>query len=552
MASCNSIDKDSDVPALVSDSESELEKNNEEEDECQWNDLGDEEDEEEMNMLHGNVSCLFCQCVETSVYMLLTHCTQIHNFDLLEQCKKGSVDCIGYIKMINFIRKEHPIPEDLKKYLSSKRPLWLSDDYMIPTDSNDLMLQLDIEWAQNHHQSVLEPTNHHEDCSQHACGDTYSESEAVSALIERVQKAETQRDIYKDELDRALADIEKLRITGQNLVASSKGEDENVQINGSQLNDEDGYFASYSHHDIHMSMLKDKVRTESYRDFMLTNPSLFKDKLILDVGCGTGILSMFAVKAGAKHVVAVDQSNIIYQAMDIARENNLHEKITFVKGRLEEVNLPIEKFDVIISEWMGYFLLFEAMLDSVLWARDRYLKPEGCVYPDQFSMLVIGVTDTQMRNSKLDFWDDVYGFKMSCMKHSVVDEVHVRLVNKETIVTEPAVIKTIDVMNCKVSDLDFTSTFTLKCQSDAEITALVGYFDTYFDKGCQNKVSFSTGPMVAPTHWEQAVMMLPKTVTATKDSSIDCKISYRKHPQDVRGIIINLTIAGQKLKYSLS
>ena len=52
---------------------------------------------------------------------------------------------------------------------------------------------------------------------------------------------------------------------------------------------------------------------------MLKNPQLFEGKAVLDVGCGTGILSMFAVKAGAKQVVAVDQSNIIYQAMDIAR-----------------------------------------------------------------------------------------------------------------------------------------------------------------------------------------------------------------------------------------
>ncbi len=64
---------------------------------------------------------------------------------------------------------------------------------------------------------------------------------------------------------------------------------------------------------------QDKVRTESYRDFMLCNPHLFAGRTVLDVGCGTGILSMFAVKAGARQVVAVDQSNIIYQAMDIAR-----------------------------------------------------------------------------------------------------------------------------------------------------------------------------------------------------------------------------------------
>ena len=56
---------------------------------------------------------------------------------------------------------------------------------------------------------------------------------------------------------------------------------------------------------IHEEMLKDTVRTGSYRNAIVNNPHLFKDKLVLDVGCGTGILSMFAAKAGAKHVVGV-------------------------------------------------------------------------------------------------------------------------------------------------------------------------------------------------------------------------------------------------------
>ena len=49
-------------------------------------------------------------------------------------------------------------------------------------------------------------------------------------------------------------------------------------------------------------MLKDEVRTLTYRNSMYHNKHLFKDKIVLDVGCGTGILSMFAAKAGAKHV----------------------------------------------------------------------------------------------------------------------------------------------------------------------------------------------------------------------------------------------------------
>jgi protein arginine N-methyltransferase 1 len=57
-------------------------------------------------------------------------------------------------------------------------------------------------------------------------------------------------------------------------------------------------------------MLKDKVRTEAYRDAILKNSHLFQEKIVLDIGCGTGILSIFAARAGAKHVYAIDNANI--------------------------------------------------------------------------------------------------------------------------------------------------------------------------------------------------------------------------------------------------
>lgn len=103
---------------------------------------------------------------------------------------------------------------------------------------------------------------------------------------------------------------------------------------------------------IHETMLKDTVRTDAYRDFIYENKHLFKDKVVLDVGCGTGVLSMFCAKAGAKKVIAVDNSAIIDKAREHVFENGLDGIITCLHGKIEEVILPVKKVDIIISEWM--------------------------------------------------------------------------------------------------------------------------------------------------------------------------------------------------------
>lgn len=74
-------------------------------------------------------------------------------------------------------------------------------------------------------------------------------------------------------------------------------------------------------------MLKDSIRTDAYRDFIYDNKHLFKGKVVLDVGCGTGILSMFCAKAGAKMVIAVDNSDIIDRATSNVFDNGLQNVI---------------------------------------------------------------------------------------------------------------------------------------------------------------------------------------------------------------------------------
>lgn len=154
---------------------------------------------------------------------------------------------------------------------------------------------------------------------------------------------------------------------------------------------------------------------------------------MLDVGCGTGILSMFAIQAGASHVYAVDCSSIINQATKIIETNGFADKITLIKAKMEDVELPVDSVDIIISEWMGYFLLYESMLNTVLYARDKWLKKDtGVVFPDKAVLYICAVEDEQMKKERIDFWKNVYGFDMSvlgevALKEPVVDIVDPRV-----------------------------------------------------------------------------------------------------------------------------
>ena len=81
----------------------------------------------------------------------------------------------------------------------------------------------------------------------------------------------------------------------------------------------DYYFSSYSSFHIHEEMLKDTVRTRSYQRAIMDNPEDFKDKIVMDIGAGTGILSIFAAKAGAKHVYAIEYAEIAIFAKEIIK-----------------------------------------------------------------------------------------------------------------------------------------------------------------------------------------------------------------------------------------
>ncbi|KAI8973266.1 S-adenosyl-L-methionine-dependent methyltransferase [Mycotypha africana] len=310
-------------------------------------------------------------------------------------------------------------------------------------------------------------------------------------------------------------------------------------VDTSEFTSKDYYFDSYAHFGIHEEMLKDEVRTLSYRNSIYNNKHLFKDKIVLDVGCGTGILSMFAAKAGAKHVYGIDMSNIIHQARVIVKDNGFEDKITLIQGKMEEVQLPVDKVDIIISEWMGYFLLYESMLDTVLVARDKYLAPGGLIFPDKATMCIAAIEDGDYKEEKIGFWDNVYGFDYSSIKKLAGKEPLVDVVESRAVVTDACAFREIDIATVKKEDLTFQVPFKITAQRDDYAHAFIAWFDIGFTH-CHKPVYFSTGPFAKYTHWKQTVFYTTDALILKQGDTIEGQLSCapnKSNPRDLDIVI---------------
>uniref|UniRef100_A0A336L7H1 type I protein arginine methyltransferase n=1 Tax=Culicoides sonorensis TaxID=179676 RepID=A0A336L7H1_CULSO len=326
----------------------------------------------------------------------------------------------------------------------------------------------------------------------------------------------------------------------------SQGQDAVVNGNCTAAKDmtsKDYYFDSYAHFGIHEEMLKDEVRTCTYRNSIYHNKHLFKGKVVLDIGCGTGILSMFAAKAGAGKVIGVDCSAIIEYAKDIVRDNNLDHIITLVKGKVEEIELPegIEKVDIIISEWMGYCLFYESMLDTVLYARDKWLKSDGMLFPDRCSLYVCGIEDRQYKDEKINWWSDVYGFDMSAIRKVAINEPLVDVVDPKQVVTSNCQIKEIDLYTVTKKDLEFQAPFQLIAKRNDYIQALVTFFTVEFTK-CHKKLGFSTSPDSQYTHWKQTVFYLDDYLTVKQGEQVYGTVEIKPNAKNNRDLDIKVKL----------
>ena len=193
----------------------------------------------------------------------------------------------------------------------------------------------------------------------------------------------------------------------------------------------DVYFSGYNDVDVHRLMLADQSRVGAYAKAIQQNEHLLRNKVVMDVGSGSGILALMAARAGARRVYAVEASDMARTIRLTARENGYGDVIQVISGRVEEISSlredgggggggggeegggegeEVERVvDVIVSEWMAIFLVQEGMLPSVLYARDHFLKRNGALFPSSARLYVQPGNLMARRQRELSLWDNVEG-----------------------------------------------------------------------------------------------------------------------------------------------
>ncbi|KAJ7978874.1 putative Arginine N-methyltransferase [Quillaja saponaria] len=309
------------------------------------------------------------------------------------------------------------------------------------------------------------------------------------------------------------------------------------------------YFCTYAFLFHQKEMLSDRVRMDAYFNAIFENKHHFKGKAVLDVGTGSGILAIWSAQAGARKVYAVEATKMSEHARALVKANNLQDVVEVIEGSMEDVTLP-EKVDVIISEWMGYFLLRESMFDSVICARDCWLKPTGVMYPSHARMWMAPIR-TGLGDHKVDDYESAmddwgcfvdqtktdYGVDMSVLTKPFSEEqrkyyLQTSLwnnVHPHQVIGTAAILKEIDCLTASVSDiLKVRSKFALSITTEnTKLCGFGGWFDVHFrgrtEDPAQQEIELTTAPSTDyNTHWGQQVFLLhpPICVNQGDDLSV--------------------------------
>jgi histone-arginine methyltransferase CARM1 len=310
------------------------------------------------------------------------------------------------------------------------------------------------------------------------------------------------------------------------------------------------YFQFYGYLSQQQNMMQDYIRTSTYQRAMLANLTDFHDKVVLDVGAGSGILSFFAIQAGARKVYAIEASSMAQNCELLVRQNNLSDRIIVIPGKVEEVELP-EKVDTIISEPMGYMLFNERMLESYLHAK-KWLKQDGRMFPTQGDLHIAPFTDESLymeQYQKANFWyqESFHGVNLTSLRSAAVLEYF-----------KQPIVDTFDIRICLAKSNKYVIDFQSADETDLHVMdiplsfnvmqsgmvhGLAFWFDCGF-LGSDYSVWLSTAPTEPLTHWYQVRCLLQTPVLVKQGQTLTGRVKLTSNARQSYDVDMELDIPG--------
>ncbi|XP_038149287.1 protein arginine N-methyltransferase 2 isoform X1 [Cyprinodon tularosa] len=311
---------------------------------------------------------------------------------------------------------------------------------------------------------------------------------------------------------------------------------------------DDEYFGSYGTLRLHLEMLSDRSRTETYRQVIIRNSSSLRNKVVMDLGCGTGIISLFCAQLAQPSLVyAVEASSMAEHTRQLVKQNGYEEVVTVLQGRVEELELP-EQVDILVSEWMGNCLLFEFMVESVLLARDRWLKDGGVMWPSSAALTLVPCQADSYYSEKMAFWERPYGLDFTPLQPLAQQEFFTKpkfshVVDPEDCLSAPCDVFHLNMYTVQVTELEeMKGEFHFCVTKPGIFHGFTAWFTVQFEslETGGATVELNTGPNSDPTHWKQTLFMLDEPIHVYAGDSIHGNITLCRNPVWRRHMTVTL------------
>lgn len=196
---------------------------------------------------------------------------------------------------------------------------------------------------------------------------------------------------------------------------------------------------------VYGSMIADRVRVTAYKEAL--RRTVRKGAVVVEIGTGPGIFAVLACQLGAGRVFAIEPSEIIQVAREVAAANGCAGKIEFFEGVSNRVTLPL-RADVIVSDLRGVLPLFQRHIPDIVDARRRFLAPDGALIPRKDTVWAAIAEAPKAYGEVVDPWDkNALGQNLSPVRLLALNDVRKVRLATDRLLTGHKLWTTLDYAN---------------------------------------------------------------------------------------------------------